>query len=182
MNSCAAMTITTPTPPSPAAGFALRGREFQSIPPLQDALSTPGGRGSFSISPSSSGEMFQLQNREIFMRTRRNEKLQNYARKLRHDMTDAERCLWQKIRGRQLGNIKFRRQYVIGNYIADFAAPEIHLIIELDGGQHTERQLYDQQRSLFLQSQGYRVLRFWNHDVLQRTDAVLAEILKHCDI
>lgn len=116
------------------------------------------------------------------MRTRRNEKLQDYAQKLRHNMTNAERRLWQKIRGRQLGNIKFRRQYVIGNYIADFAAPENRLIIELDGGQHTERQLYDQQRSTFLQAQGYRVLRFWNHDVLQRTDAVLAEILKHCAI
>ena len=116
------------------------------------------------------------------MRTRRNEKLQDYAQTLRHNKTDTERCLWQKIRGGQRGNIKFRRQYVIGNYIADFAAPEIHLIIELDGGQHTERKFYDQQRSLFLQSQGYRVLRSWNHDVLQRTDAVLAEILKYCAI
>ena len=116
------------------------------------------------------------------MRTRRNEKLQDYAQTLRHNMTDTERCLWQKIRGGQRGNIKFRRQYVIGNYSADFAAPEIHLIIELDGGQHTERKFYDQQRSLFLQSQGYRVLRSWNHDVLQRTDAVLAEILKYCAI
>ena len=67
-------------------------------------------------------------------------------------------------------------------YIADFAAPEIRLIIELDGGQHADQQAYDQQRDLFLQHQGYRVLRFWNHDVLQQTESVMTEILKHCQL
>ena len=114
------------------------------------------------------------------MRTRRDPKLRNFARELRKDMTNAEHCLWRHLRGGQLQNIKFRRQYVIGSYITDFAAPEIRLIIELDGGQHADQQFYDQQRSKFLQKQGYRVLRFWNHDVLQQTEAVLAEILKHC--
>ena len=116
------------------------------------------------------------------MRTRRDPKLQNFARELRKDMTDAERHVWQHLRGRRLHGIRFRRQYVIGNYIADFAAPEIRLIIELDGGQHATQQPYDQQRTLFLQSRGYRVLRFWNHDALQQTEAVLAEILRHCQI
>ena len=116
------------------------------------------------------------------MRTRRNPKLHRFARELRKDMTDAEHRLWRRLRGGQLHGIKFRRQYVIGSYIADFAAPEIRLIIELDGGQHADQQAYDQQRSLFLQHQGYRVLRFWNHDVLQHTESVMTEILKHCQL
>ena len=102
-----------------------------------------------------------------------------HARELRKNMTDAERHLWQKLRGRQLAGIKFRRQHPIGPYIADFASLEIRLIIELDGGQHAQQQQYDQQRSAFLQNQGYRILRFWNHDVLQNTDGVLQEIIKH---
>ena len=116
------------------------------------------------------------------MRTRRNPKLHHFARELRKDMTDTEHRLWRRLRGGQLHGIKFRRQYVIGSYIADFAAPEIRLIIELDGGQHADQQAYDQQRSLFLQHQGYRVLRFWNHDVLQQTESVMTEILKHCQL
>ncbi|WP_314777625.1 DUF559 domain-containing protein [Cardiobacterium hominis] len=114
------------------------------------------------------------------MRTTRDSKLQNFARKLRKRMTDAERRLWRHLRSEQLDGIRFRRQYVIGGYIADFAAPEIRLIIELDGGQHAMQQAYDQQRSAFLQSQGYHVLRFWNHDVLQRTENVLAKIRQYC--
>jgi len=116
------------------------------------------------------------------MRTRRNPKLQNFARELRKDMTDAEHRLWRHLHGGQQHGIKFRRQYIIGNYIADFAAPEIKLVIELDGGQHAAQQTYDQQRSQFLQNQGYRVLRFWNHDVLQQTEAVMTEISKHCQL
>ena len=114
------------------------------------------------------------------MRTRRDPKLRNFARELRKEMTDAERRLWQHLRGGQLHGIRFRRQYVIGNYIADFAAPEIRLIIELDGGQHATQQRYDHQRTAFLQNRGYCALRYWNHDVLQQTGVVLAEILKHC--
>ena len=114
------------------------------------------------------------------MRTTRDLKLQNFARELRKSMTDAERRLWRYLRSEQLNGIRFRRQYVIGNYITDFAAPEIRLIVELDGGQHAIQQAYDQQRSAFLQSQGYRVLRFWNHDVLQQTESVLAEIRQYC--
>ena len=114
------------------------------------------------------------------MRTRRNPKLHHFARELRKDMTDAEHRLWRRLRGGQLHGIKFRRQYAIGHYIVDFVAVETGLIIELDGGQHATQQTYDQQRTEFLQKQGYRVLRFWNHDVLQRTETVLAEILKHC--
>ena len=114
------------------------------------------------------------------MAIHRNTTLQNHARELRQNMTDAERRLWRYLRAGRFHNIKSRRQYAIGHYIVDFVAVETGLIIELDGGQHATQQTYDQQRTEFLQKQGYRVLRFWNHDVLQRTETVLAEILKHC--
>ena len=114
------------------------------------------------------------------MRTKRDPRLQNYARELRKKMTDAERCLWQALRGGQLNGTKFRRQYTIGAYIVDFVSFDVRLIIELDGGQHATQQAYDAKRSAFLQDKGFRVLRFWNHDVLQHTDAVLTEILQYC--
>lgn len=103
------------------------------------------------------------------------------ARALRHQATDAERRLWQHLKGRRFGGIKFRRQYPIAGYIADFAAPEIRLIVELDGGQHLERGEYDARRSRRIMCNGYRVLRFWNDDVLLRTEDVLAEIMRMID-
>ena len=114
------------------------------------------------------------------MATHRNPQQQNHARALRQNMTDAEHRLWRYLRAGRFHGIKFRRQYAIDQYIADFAALENRLIIELDGGQYADQQLYDQQRTAYLQSQGYRVLRFWNHDVLQRTETVLEEIYKCC--
>ena len=114
------------------------------------------------------------------MATHRNPQLQNHARALRQNMTDAEHRLWRYLRAGRFHGIKFRHQYAIGQYIADFAALENRLIIELDGGQHADQQPYDQQRTAYLQSQGYRVLRFWNHDVLQRTETILEEIYKCC--
>ena len=105
---------------------------------------------------------------------------QAFARQLRKNMTDAERHLWQRLRGKQLSSIKFRRQQSIGKYIVDFVSFEQRLVIELDGGQHALQEDYDAVRSAFLQKQGYRVLRFWNHDVLQQTEAVLESILLHC--
>lgn len=74
--------------------------------------------------------------------------------------------------------MKFRRQFPIAGYIVDFASPECGLVIELDGGQHLEQVEYDERRSAMLRSTGYRVLRFWNHDVLQRLQDVLEEILR----
>ncbi|MDO5091357.1 MAG: endonuclease domain-containing protein [Cardiobacteriaceae bacterium] len=105
---------------------------------------------------------------------------QAFARQLRKNMTDAERHLWRRLRGKQLHGIKFRRQQSIGEYIVDFVSLEHALVIELDGGQHAVQQHYDAARSAFLQAQGYHVLRFWNHDVLQQTEAVLESILLHC--
>ncbi len=99
------------------------------------------------------------------------------ARDLRQAMTDAERRLWQALRRRQLDGARFRRQYPIGNYIVDFVCLERKLIIEVDGGQHLDND-YDQQRDRWLNHQAFRVLRFWNHDVLKRNTEVLEHILR----
>ena len=74
--------------------------------------------------------------------------------------------------------LKFRRQYPIAGYVADFACVEAHLVVELDGGQHTERIAEDESRTRKIEVNGYRVLRFWNDDVLLRTESVLAEIYR----
>ncbi len=100
------------------------------------------------------------------------------ARKLRSDATDAERQLWRHLRGKQLLGFKFRRQYPIAGLIADFACPEARLVIELDGGQHLEQAEYDDARTHKLLAHGYRVLRFWDDDVLMRTTLVLEEICR----
>ena len=100
----------------------------------------------------------------------------NRARLLRKNMTDAEQALWQKIRFNQLG-VKFRRQTQIGSYFVDFYCHEYGLVVELDGSQHIERAEYDEQRTLYLQSLGLRVIRFWNNDVLLHIDAVLGGIV-----
>jgi very-short-patch-repair endonuclease len=100
------------------------------------------------------------------------------ARRLRKDMTDAERQLWQKLRGRQTGG-RFRRQAPIGPYIVDFVAFDHRLVVELDGGQHAEPEQadHDQRRTAFLEVEGFRVLRFWNNEVLGNTEGVLESIL-----
>ena len=105
----------------------------------------------------------------------------HHARDLRHNATDAERCLWQHLRGRRLRGLKFRRQFAIAGFVADFACVEIKLVVELDGGQHLERAAEDASRTMRIEANGYRVLRFWNDDVLTRTDAVLDEIHRHVD-
>ena len=92
-------------------------------------------------------------------------------------MTDAEQKLWHYLRNRQLSGHKFRRQHDIDHYIADFACTEALLIVELDGGQHADQADYDERRTRHLQARGYRVLRFWNNDVLTNIESVLAVIL-----
>lgn len=103
------------------------------------------------------------------------------ARTLRKKSTDAERLLWKHLRMRQLGAYKFRRQQPIGAYIVDFVCLEKRLIIELDGGQHTEQVEYDEKRSAWLRERGYRVLRYWNHEVLKATEVVMANILEEIE-
>ncbi|TAA10151.1 endonuclease domain-containing protein [Pseudoxanthomonas winnipegensis] len=104
--------------------------------------------------------------------------LRHRARQLRNAPTDAEHRLWQRLRGGRLAGVKFRRQMPIAGYIADFGAPAMRLVIELDGGQHAQQLQADAARTRALNAAGYRVLRYWNDDVLQRTDAVLKDILR----
>jgi len=99
-----------------------------------------------------------------------------FARKLRKSETDAERKIWQQLRRRNLKGAKFRRQHRIGPYVIDFICINEKLIIELDGSQHQQQQDYDAQRTAFLEQSGYRVLRFWDDDVLLRTDDVMQAI------
>ena len=94
------------------------------------------------------------------------------SRKLRKNLTDAEQELWRHIRNRQLLGCKFRRQAPIGKYIVDFVCFEKKLIVELDGGQHAQNQDYDHSRSEWLQSRGFKVIRFWNHDILKQVEVV----------
>jgi very-short-patch-repair endonuclease len=108
--------------------------------------------------------------------------LKERARQLRRDQTDAERKLWARLRARQLCGHKFRRQFVIGPFITDFCCFEQGLVVELDGGQHANRSVADKKRSAFLVSDGYRVLRFWDNELMENLDAVLeriAEALAH---
>ncbi len=99
------------------------------------------------------------------------------ARALRGDMTVAEYKLWQALRGKQIEACRFRRQHPIGHYIADFACIEKALVIELDGGQHQDQMEYDERRTVYLQFQGWKVLRFWNNDVLSNLEGVLASVV-----
>jgi very-short-patch-repair endonuclease len=99
------------------------------------------------------------------------------AKQLRSLMTDAERRLWYRLRAHRFDGYKFKRQAPIGSYIVDFVCYNRQVIIEVDGGQHAES-ISDRIRDAWLTSQGFKILRFWNDDVLKRTDIVLAEIAK----
>jgi len=107
--------------------------------------------------------------------------LRSYAKELRRKQTDAERVLWMRLRARQVNGLKFRRQHPIGRYIADFCCPEKCLVIEIDGGQHINRTFADERRTEFLVQEGYRVLRYWNHDVLVAPEAVLQHIIQETE-
>lgn len=98
------------------------------------------------------------------------------AKKLRRNMTDAERRIWYRLRAHRFEGIKFKRQVPIGSYVVDFACLNHKLVVELDGGQHSDASR-DRYRDEWLRENGFRVLRFWNNDVLKNTDAVLLEIL-----
>ncbi len=98
------------------------------------------------------------------------------AHHLRKNSTEAESKLWTHLRSHRLNDVHFRRQHVIGKYIVDFCAPGQKLIIELDGSQHIDRVSQDEDRSNYLVSKGYRILRFWNNDVTYNLDAVIIAI------
>ena len=101
------------------------------------------------------------------------------ARKLRRDTTEAESLLWKHIRNRQLAELKFRRQHPIGRYIADFCCEEEMLVVELDGGQHDDDSDHDELRTQNIEKFGYRVVRYWNSEVLNDIEGVLANIRTH---
>jgi very-short-patch-repair endonuclease len=99
------------------------------------------------------------------------------SRALRRDSTEAEKRLWSILQNRKLDGWKFRRQVAVSSFIVDFCCLEARLIIELDGEQHADKQKrYDDARTLELQARGFRVLRFWNGEVLQDTEGVIQEI------
>ena len=98
------------------------------------------------------------------------------AKELHRNLTPAEARLWSHLRAHRLADVHFRNQHAIGPYIVDFCAPRRKLIIELDGSQHLEQAEYDAARTEFLQSKGYRVLRFWNDAVMKDIEAVLGVI------
>lgn len=103
-----------------------------------------------------------------------------YARELRQNSTDAEKLLWGYLRNRKFENLKFRRQEPIGKYIVDFLCYEKKLIIELDGGQHNLFKEKDLIRDEWMNKQGYKVIRFWNNEVLNNIDGVLISIKENC--
>jgi very-short-patch-repair endonuclease len=96
-----------------------------------------------------------------------------HAKELRREMTPAELKLWTRLRAHRVADVHLRPQHAIGNYVADFCAPRRKLIIELDGSQHLEQEEYDTERTAFFVSKGYKVLRFWNNDVMKDIDSVL---------
>ena len=100
-------------------------------------------------------------------------KMQHRAGELRQNQTEAEAKLWSRLRAHRMAGVQFRRQHAIGNYIVDFCSPRRKLIIELDGSQHLDQVEYDLERTKYLQAKGYRVLRFWNNEVMNEIDAVL---------
>ena len=111
---------------------------------------------------------------------RSNPKTKHNAIQLRKKSTPAERKLWSRIRDDQLG-VNFRRQHAVGNYIPDFVCIQKKLIIELDGSQHLEQEEYDEERTKYLESQGYKVIRFWNNDVMKDIEGVILAIMYAMD-
>src|SRR3546814_4200207 len=101
------------------------------------------------------------------------------VKKLREDATDAERKLWYHLRRKQVGGLRSRRQYPLGPYIVDFVCLPARLVIEVDGGQHAEQVERDTMRTAWLESQGFRVIRFWNNEVLYSIEGVLHIIGEH---
>ena len=102
------------------------------------------------------------------------------SRNLRKNMTEAEKRLWSRLRSHQILGLKFRRQHPIGNYIVDFACLERKLVIELDGGQHLGDKK-DKLRDAWLENEGFKVIRFWNDQVLKETEAVVEDILRNAE-
>ncbi|TAK91709.1 MAG: endonuclease domain-containing protein [Burkholderiaceae bacterium] len=100
------------------------------------------------------------------------------AKELRRHLTDPERILWKQLCSRQL-HCKFRRQHPYLNFILDFVCLDRKIVIEVDGSQHADQASYDQQRSQTLEQAGFAVLRFWNNEIIENLDGVMAVVLDH---
>jgi very-short-patch-repair endonuclease len=102
------------------------------------------------------------------------------AKQLRQNSTDAERSLWRVLRSRQIAGHKFRRQQPLGRFIVDFVCLEKRLVVEVDGGQHHQQRqaTYDSERTTWLEQVGFRVLRFWDHEILKEIEAVKETIAR----
>ena len=112
---------------------------------------------------------------------RTTQKIMHRAGELRKEQTPAEAKLWAYLRTLREDGIHFRRQHAIGPYITDFCAPRRNLIIEVDGSQHLDQEEYDTERTAFLESKGYRVLRLWNSDMMNKINDVMGVILKELE-
>ncbi len=108
-------------------------------------------------------------------------RLTGLARNLRNNPTEAEQRLWLHLRASRFEGVKFTRQFPIGNFIADFACRSLRLAIELDGGQHSDSPA-DAGRTRIIEAHGYRVIRFWNHEVFENLDGVLTVIAEEIAI
>ncbi|WP_412049429.1 endonuclease domain-containing protein [Hoeflea sp. Naph1] len=104
--------------------------------------------------------------------------LRRNARRMRSAMTEAELKLWNELRAHRLMGLGFQRQVPIGRYIVDFACHEHKFVVEVDGSQHAENQTHDQARTTYLEQEGWKVVRFWNEDVLTDIDNVCTHILR----
>ncbi len=140
------------------------------LPPL------PGGEG--LIRPSPSGRRVGDEGRPSKHKLPLPEALKTFARHLRTEQTDAETLLWYFLRDRSLLDLKFRRQHPVPPYVLDFYCHDLNLAVELDGGQHTPE--IDAERTAYLEQKGIRLLRYWNHDLLQNTEDVLTDLYNHC--
>lgn len=159
--------------PNPHRGFGGRLMEgLQTNPPSDRAVRSPvPPQGGNEIKPAKQTHSAKLSGGGV---------LNDKSRDLRKHATEAERKLWRYLCRRQLEGYKFRRQHPMGGrYIADFVCLERKLIIELDGSQHMEQSRYDGRRDMFLNNEGFRVLRFWNNDVTANIEGVVAEISRH---
>ena len=110
------------------------------------------------------------------MHTRTTPRIFGHAKQLHRNLTPVEARLWSRLRAHRMKDVHFRNQHAIGTYVVDFCAPRRKLVIELDGSQHLEQEDYDTERTAFLESKGYRVLRFWNGDVMNDLEGVLRAI------
>ena len=107
---------------------------------------------------------------------RSNPNTMHRAGELRKELTPAEQKLWAYLRDNQIDGVSFRRQHAIGKYIPDFCAVQEKLVIELDGSQHLEQQEYDKERTKYLEAQGYKVIHFWNNQVMSDMNGVILAI------